>query len=292
MIHHRGAYRILENNIDYNSPDEEFQEIMNNIGNNNMVVIGIADTGIYFEEEEDGYLRRHLLSLDIGKQINSTNVNLDRNFHGTHVAGQAAFGTDLIKLVDIQVQTGSIGTNDRTAETNNTISPHLDNIDILSCSISLQWDNNDLSSILSNHQDKIFLLTAGNGDVPEQRYNAIKDLNNCIIIGGVSNEGEVLSQSDRGYGNWVHILVPSGPDINVYTPSPFGVTKENGVSFGIPLVANVIAKMKLINRNLTPERIKNILLSSNCEGILLQNASQSKGVLDPVRAYQIANSSI
>ncbi len=286
MIHHKGVYRILENDIDYCSSDEEFQRIMNNIDNNNSIVIGIADTGIYFEEEENRYLRKHLLSLDGEKQINSRNIFSNINLHGTCVAGQAAFGTDLIKLVDIQVQQGCMGTNNRVNEVAEIISSNIDRIDILSCSIILQWNDIRLSQILTRHPDKIFLLTAGNGDVPERKYDNIRELDNCIIIGGVSNEGKKFCRSDRGYGNWVHILVPSGPEINVYTP--FGVTKENGVSFGVPLVANVIAKMKLINRNLTPERIKNILISSNCDGIALENASQSGGVLDPVKAYQSA----
>lgn len=285
MVTTKGVYQILKDNINYYSLDEEFREITKGRNDLKDIVIGIADTGIYYENIENGYLRSHLLNLDSNKEIKNQKDLLGKNFHGTHVAGQAAFGTKFIKLVDIEVQKGSMGTGN-AEQVAKIISSYIDKIDILSCSISLPWEHNSLLPILGNNCNKIFLLTAGNGDVPEGRYTVIKELDNCIIIGGVDNEGNRLAPSERGYGKWVHVLVPSGPNINVY--DPMGVSVENGVSFGIPLVANVIAKMKLINEKLTPKEIKELLIGSNYDDIKRENLSISEGVLDPVKAYQAA----
>lgn len=64
---------------------------------------------------------------------------------------------------------------------------------------------------------------------------------------------------------------------------------ESGVSFGIPVIANIAAKMKLIYPDITPEDITFILKNiavSKVPG--LEDISESGGVVDPVKAYQAA----
>jgi len=74
-----------------------------------------------------------------------------------------------------------------------------------------------------------------------------------------------------------------------YVPPPFAPTalSDSGSSFALPMVANVAAKMVLINPGLTPAQVID-LLTRNAEANATLSVRAGSGIMDPVRAYQAA----
>lgn len=67
------------------------------------------------------------------------------------------------------------------------------------------------------------------------------------------------------------------------------ITAESGVSFGIPIMANIAAKMRLIHPQITPTQIRDIMLNVAVSKTgELADQSISGGVIEPVTAYAAA----
>ena len=66
------------------------------------------------------------------------------------------------------------------------------------------------------------------------------------------------------------------------------IAGESGVSFGIPIVANIAAKMKLINPDLTGPQIHEILMATVSSNPNIDGLSESGGMVDPAAAYAVA----
>ncbi len=71
------------------------------------------------------------------------------------------------------------------------------------------------------------------------------------------------------------------------TPDETDYAGDDGVSFGLPMVANVAAKMLLINPWLKPPQIIDILKRTADRSAVLEGRSKS-GMMNPVRAYKHA----
>src|SRR5262249_23129713 len=63
------------------------------------------------------------------------------------------------------------------------------------------------------------------------------------------------------------------------------VSRDNGVSFGLPIVANIAAKLKLLNRDLTANQLKRILVDTSDLDEALKATCIAGGVVNPLRAY-------
>ncbi|WP_434420362.1 S8 family serine peptidase [Nannocystis pusilla] len=63
---------------------------------------------------------------------------------------------------------------------------------------------------------------------------------------------------------------------------------DDGVSFGLPIVANVAAKLKLIRGDLTPNELKRILIDTSDRDPGFENQCIAKGIVNPLRAYLAA----
>lgn len=64
-----------------------------------------------------------------------------------------------------------------------------------------------------------------------------------------------------------------------------GVAVDNGVSFGLPIVANVAAKLQLIRRTLKARHLKRVLIDTSDYTTGFENECLAKGVVNPLRAY-------
>ncbi|PCC73652.1 Subtilase family protein [Nannocystis exedens] len=63
------------------------------------------------------------------------------------------------------------------------------------------------------------------------------------------------------------------------------VSKDLGVSFGLPMVANIAAKVKLINRDLSAPELKRVLVDTSDRDEALTARCVAGGVVNPLRAY-------
>lgn len=64
-----------------------------------------------------------------------------------------------------------------------------------------------------------------------------------------------------------------------------GVAVDNGVSFGLPIVANVAAKLKLLRRTLVANQLRRILIDTSDYTKGFESECLAKGVVNPLRAY-------
>ena len=62
-------------------------------------------------------------------------------------------------------------------------------------------------------------------------------------------------------------------------------SRDEGVSFGLPIVANIAAKLKMIRPGLTANELKRILIDSSDRDPALGNRCIAGGVVNPLRAY-------
>lgn len=79
--------------------------------------------------------------------------------------------------------------------------------------------------------------------------------------------------------------VPTRPDQPNLSDINDDLSRDEGVSFGVPVVANIAAKLKLIAPGLTPAQIKSLLIDTSDHVSGLKATSISQGVVNPLRAY-------
>lgn len=66
------------------------------------------------------------------------------------------------------------------------------------------------------------------------------------------------------------------------------MASDEGVSFGLPIVANVAAKLKLVRGDLTPNELKRILIDTSDRDPGFESQCIAKGMVNPLRAYLAA----
>lgn len=67
-----------------------------------------------------------------------------------------------------------------------------------------------------------------------------------------------------------------------------GVAPDLGVSFGLPIVANIASKLKLIRGDLTPSKMRRVLVDTSDLDPGLESKAMARGVVNPLRAYLAA----
>lgn len=216
--------------------DNEFASVFSKTGNRDgEVIVAVLDTGI---KPKSDYLRSHVIEhLDATRNPSSNQQNMNeymdsiKDFHGTKVAGQAAYGTPRIKLIDVRVQTGQIGkaapSKQSDDQQNNNNDPYqwiaakiesviAQGARIVTSSVDLAWENPKIQDVIDRHPSVLFLTTGGNNDVTlnNRRIDAggeprtDKTRPNAMLVGGVTLDYQ--KHPNRGTGSAVDILVPSG----------------------------------------------------------------------------------
>lgn len=342
-----GSLRVFSGQVDiHRQNDTDFQEVYEETRDEGQreqdeVIIAILDTGI---KTEDSYLEDKVQEAqDFARDPQIVeDVPYDQEFvddpHGSRVAGQAAYGTDKIRLIDARVQKGQVGpapnpdgtpNQEFVARIVNAIAWSVDQgARVITSSVDLPWEDDSIQAEINKHPQVFFITTAGNSDRNfgendrpiDGGQDAIDDRgrrSNALLVGGTTIGGEV--HPSRGHGIGVDVMVPSSEDasgnanIDVHTPFPFlreqfGMDQdteelnrklgnlnhltsgENGVSFGLPVVANMVAKMMLIYPEITSAQLYDVVVNQAVQERdgALKNQSKSRGMIDPKRAYEIA----
>jgi hypothetical protein len=64
-----------------------------------------------------------------------------------------------------------------------------------------------------------------------------------------------------------------------------GLANDDGISFGLPIVANIAAKLRLIQGDLTPNKLRRIMVDTSDYDPGFENQCMAKGIVNPLRAY-------
>lgn len=291
--------------------DEDFQEVYNtyyteqerNEAEN--AVIAVFDTGIIRNERDFEVGSKVKAAKDFSKNAEEKYDDVAiEDPHGSLVAGQAVFGTEKIELLDARIQKQSPSPADDSYQQRvvEAIDWAVENgAKIITASVQVPWEKDIIKQAIEKYPDVYFIETAGNnqGTFKERTVR-----HNKLLVGGTTTKGERHRQ--RGVGaKAVDVMVPSateiddarGGELNLLIPFRFNTSDNDrpdnrkttlavGVSFGLPVVANMIAKMLLIHPNITPEELYNIVVHKAVQKITaLEGLSRSNGMIDPKKAY-------
>ena len=206
-----GAFKVF-NTDDYTERDEAFYRYYRERDQDESV-IAIMDTGIFAKSQ---YLRNHMKSaIDVsGRNLTGeTYIDDISDFHGTKVAGQAAYGANKIGLIDLRVQTGQVSGVDNSAQIAEGLREAIDQgAMVVTCSIDIDWSKPVFQDLIREHPEVLFITTAGNNDtrVESRNIDGTRDTPwpNALLVGGVTLDGK--KHPNRGFGPAVDITVPSG----------------------------------------------------------------------------------
>jgi hypothetical protein len=325
------------------------------------VSIAVLDSGVV--AKDDAYFGDRVAN-SVDAQ-GGTGVRMTRGLpstqgqHGSHVASLASSGTNMVKILDVQVGSTQEGGKVELKVWHTAFKWAIEQrARIVNVSVVCPWSDPGIKSLVANNTGTLFLATSGNANTEfTDAYRTANgfDHGNVMLVSGCARNGD--RQDQRGFGAGIDIFVPSmnvpgliakrfaqqlfyqrdlaernrqsakldpdrariaeltrkvalNPDdaraqrnllletkrlasgeaqlppvpasADVYPLNEKAqLVADSGVSFGIPMVANVAAKMMLIMPALTPRDIIAIMKST-------AEACAAGGVMDPVRCYQEA----
>ncbi|GEN11716.1 Subtilase family protein [Myxococcus fulvus] len=333
-----GAYRVYEadSRDTYMEEDAEFAKMLKLAGPRmHPVTIAVTDTGIYADrpggayfQATEKYLRSHLAGTSShpvswhrkdfcrimadGTVGSAPPVTSDSMWHGTAVAGQAAWGTDMIKLVDCRVTcdfTQNLPTKQVDLEARYVAAFDFAHargarvVNISQSGISSNAEDSAFRDAMLKHSDMLFVGNAGNvrfqaaaGVFSRRRRD---DIPNLLLVGGCTPDGAMERSLDgmtQGWG-WspelVDIAVP-GDYQELYTVPGLAraegleTYRDMGVSFGCPVASNIAAKMMLLCPSLTPEQTRKMIMASSRTMPNLKGKNRVNGMISPMSCYEAA----
>ena len=225
---YKGIYRIFRCLLyrDFHGSDVEFESVLTRAVEGAPrarfpaeVRIGIADTGVYVTpgKDDDFFRPRWIAGRDFGTRAAGVPTNGQPDTmgkHGSCVASIATWGTDRLKILDIQ-----LGKNQEGGEAFNAerFAAGLEwaireGAKIINCSKLADWGAPVVSTVVAQNPGVLFIDTAGNNNTLfgqdylrhcQRAYNA----GNIILVTGCKND--LTQADDRGHGPAVHVTLPS-----------------------------------------------------------------------------------
>jgi subtilisin family serine protease len=256
---------VLDTGVDYNHPD-----LNDNIWRNPGEIPGngIDDDGNGYIDDVHGW-----------DFINNDNDPLDRDGHGTHVAGTIAaenngFGVTGVaynaRIMPVQVLADN-GFGSDLALANGIRYAANNGAHVINLSLSLlsNLPSPDIYSAIqyATSRGVVVVMSAGNNGAPQPHYPAFYATEFGLSVGAVDSNRNIGQFSDRRSSNRAgtdgamrHVVAPG---VSIYSTLPnnsygFG----GGTSMAAPHVAGVVALMLSANPNLTPAQVRDIIAGS------------------------------
>jgi len=265
----------------------------------------------------------HVLSDGI-KEFDEKNIS-----HGTRVAAIAAWGHPGLELLDYRVRTqaslGSIGAREAEKEVP-LVAKAMEAAIKAEASVVLSalatenkkkvYQDNGVDKLIKDHPSVLFVFGAGNNGRDLDGYDVcpggLGPFDNMVVVGGCSAKYETSSTPDTGgsdiqfgYGAKTVDVASYADNVTLYDPGmrfyfakeanmdvakiPILPTSDTGVSFAIPQVANIGAKMLAINSHLAPKDVKYLIRQTGTDGRFgLAKANITKGTIAPKTCYLAA----
>ena len=231
------------------------------------IIISVIDQGIFSNID----LKENLLyekSFNLVDRTSNIGPKKISEYHGTHVAGVIASGTDNYlgiagicpncKIINMKVMDSESGADSKTL-INAVFLSIANGADIISMSLGGTESSFYEEQIFNSLAEKgiIFVAAAGNEGLNRKNYPA--GYEGVISVAATNNIDQLATFSN--YGDWVDIAAPGELIL-----SSCGITSycfSSGTSMATPIVTGVIGLMKSIDKNLSPKEIKSILKSNS-----------------------------
>lgn len=270
---------IFDSGIDYNHPALAHRLLENDA--EGFTADGADDDGNGRVDDVLGW------DFDDGDRLpfdyNDYLLNIAQSFdHGTHVAGIASRGTDDLALLPARFKVerealadGARYLTDRGAR--------VVNMSFGSKSTAYR----DLGDVIAATPDVLFVAAAGNdgADIDvEDYFPAGFPHDNLLVVAAVDGTGALTDWSNFGAGN-VDVAAPGDKIFDTVVGGGYG--EKSGTSMATPYVANVAAKMLLLDPSLTPIEIKSILMRTGNARSDFAGKVASGAVIDADRALRV-----
>lgn len=216
-------------------------------------VVAVLDTGT--DETHPAFKNRVIPTGVNTSTSGEANSSADDNGHGTQVTGVIIDSTlDNVKVRPYKVldQWGQ-GTVLTLAA--GIICAVNDGVDVINMSISLSDSSETLKEAVNyaDSKDIVLVAASGNDSSDTKYYPASYE---CVIkVGAINEMGTIANFSTRGED-----VDLAAPGVGIYTTNINGNYKTvSGTSFASPLVAALAATIRLYNRGLSSEDVRDIL---------------------------------
>lgn len=140
--------------------------------------------------------------------------------------------------------------------------------------------------------DTLFVFAAGNDGMSNDKYPTSPtniDADNVISVGATYKYDFIAPFSNYG----TKTVDVAAPGMLIHSQIPGGEYLEvSGTSQAAPYVANIAARIKDTNKNLTPKDIKKIIMGTVDEKSFLTDKVKTKGIVNMNRAVHAAKLSL
>lgn len=347
-------YVPMGNTKAYYAPDEDFEKFTTS--ESQEVKVGVVDNGIY--ASTDGYLSPHVVpgrdfSVDVlskavipspgtwlGTDILDKKPSNALTLHGTNVAGQAAWGTPLIKLIDVAMKQSNEAMRTTEEYWVHVMSWAIkEGAKVITSSLIVPFEKPLLQKLLTDNPNVVFVTTTGNARsdfdaLPAK--NKITPQSNLLLVGGCLKDGGF--HTSRGFGSTTVDLFAPSDDLPIYNPNggcavlekakklqdediakakaeaatkggkwkdftkgwakkddvfvipcTADVSSDDGVSFAVPVVANVVAKVRILCPKMLASDVAALMRDSSTLDVKGKLAGKARAkMLNPGQAYQLA----
>ncbi|WP_448379615.1 S8 family serine peptidase [Gloeomargarita sp.] len=249
---------VVDTGVDYHHPD-----LNDNIWRNPGEIAGngIDDDGNGYVDDVHGW-----------DFINNDNDPLDRNGHGTHVAGTIAaenngFGVTGVaynaRIMPVQVL-GDNGSGSSRAVANGIRYAANNGAHVINLSLGSNLPSPEIYSAIqyATSRGAVVVMAAGNDGDPQPDYPAFFATEFGLSVGAVDMNRNIAGLSNRaGTDSALYHVVAPGVGIVSTVPNNRYIS-YNGTSMATPHVAGVVALMLSANPNLTPAQVRDIIVGS------------------------------
>ena len=228
------------------------------------VRVAIIDTGCDVDLVNKYYPNKIIETYNVLED--STEIMLDTNGHGTHIAGTIAEGTPSnVKIIPIKV---SIGSRQRITDIIAAINyvVYYEKADVMNMSFGSYGYSTALYNAIesANQKNIISVAAAGNSNNSSKHYPAAFD--NTISIASV--DFQLKKSSFSNYGSTIDFTAP-GTAIKSTLSSNMSLSGGNdgdddfetlsGTSMATPHAVNAVAILKSYNKKLTKDNVVELL---------------------------------
>ncbi|MEA2028673.1 MAG: S8 family serine peptidase, partial [Campylobacterota bacterium] len=244
------------------------------------VLIAIIDNG--YDIEHDDLKDNIVLTYNI--QDKSRSVSSDNlSTHGTATTGIMVARSNELGTIGVAPKAKVVLIKDSELSTDADMVEAFEyaqksGAHIVNCS----WGTNSVSDVVASKIQELYnngivvVFASGNDGKSLDRYS-INDESELSYVLGVGSSSEFNTKASySSYGQNIDILAPAGENIGIVTTDDYGIyqvaqrervldsgyTFFSGTSSSAPIVSGVVALMLSVNPDLTPDQVRQIIIST------------------------------
>jgi subtilisin family serine protease len=217
------------------------------------------------------------VSWDFYNNDNSVYDDMLYDYHGSYICAMINKIASTTSILPVKFMKGSSGkSDDAVAAIAYAISR---GARIINCSWNMLDDNPKLRKVIEDHQDILFVCSAGNTNINLEKtdiYPPSYNTDNIITVMSIDNNGNIYEGS--GYGGNVDIAAPG---VHILVDLPEGDSDYvDGTSVSAAFVSGTAALLLSIDDSLSPYQIKKIINDSARPLSKIKEKCVSGGMLD------------